>query len=109
MSYARFGADGSSVYVFMSTSGYLECCGCSLTPDGPFETGTTIGMIAHLRAHTAAGGTVPASVIPAIVADAAENFPPGTVPCRDHGRVSPDHECLATRAREGVPVGDEDG
>jgi len=30
MSYARFGWDGSDVYVFMHVSGHLECCACIL-------------------------------------------------------------------------------
>lgn len=94
MSYARFGADDSSVYVFMNRGGMLECCYCSLDPEHHnFEAGATIKMIAHLRAHEQAGHTVPNSVVPALLADAQQNFPLGTVPCREHGRVSPEHEC----------------
>lgn len=39
MSYARFGADGSDVYVFLSVGnaehpgGWLECCSCRLQPE----------------------------------------------------------------------------
>ena len=69
MSYARFGWDNSSVYVFPSGDG-LECCGCSLiSPIGRFCTRSIDAMAAHLDAHRAAGHTVPTSVMPEIRAD----------------------------------------
>jgi hypothetical protein len=36
VSYARFG-QGSGVYVFLSTGGWLECCACALAPQGRVE------------------------------------------------------------------------
>ena len=92
--YAQPGTDGSDVLVFANGGGMLECCGCLLlTGSHSFETGTIVGIIAHLRAHTEAGHVVPASVIPTICGDAQVIFPIGTVPCRIHGRVAPEHEC----------------
>lgn len=96
--YASFGTEGSGVFVFTNSGGMLECCSCPLlTGSRSFEAGATIGMIAHLRAHVEAGHTVPASVTPAIVADSQVNFPLGTVPCPEHGRVSHEHECWRSR------------
>jgi hypothetical protein len=80
MSYARFGWDGSDVYVFKSVgdqehpNGWLECCSCSLIP-GWFRAFSTAGMIWHLWAHMAAGQHVPSDVIPELRADDMENFP----------------------------------
>jgi hypothetical protein len=83
MSYARFGWDGSDVYVFKSVGnkehpgGWLECCGC-LLPSNPgrfLQAFSTAGMIRHLRAHMAAGQHVPSDVIPELRADDVENFP----------------------------------
>ncbi len=71
MSYARFGWDGSDVYVYLHVGGYLCCCACSLTDD--WRHTSTDAMIAHLREHIAAGDTVPADVIPALDADREEN------------------------------------
>jgi hypothetical protein len=78
VSYARFGSDGSDVYVFTSSAG-LECCGCILqrreweddsgSPFGgylravgdivPYVFDSNAGMIAHLELHRAAGHHVP--------------------------------------------------
>jgi len=78
MSYARFGWEGSDVYVFASSHA-LECCGCRLQevelvedpasflggylkPVGEvIETNFTSNeeMIEHLLVHRAAGHTVP--------------------------------------------------
>lgn len=58
MSYARFGWDGSDVYVFLSVGGKLECCGCSLRPR-IWTYDSTAAMLAHLEDHRAAGHTVP--------------------------------------------------
>ena len=90
MSYARFGWDGSDVYVFMSVgsaehpNGWLECCSCTLQPRVPggfhewFRAFSTAEMVAHLEAHIAAGQHVPADVIPCLRGDDAENFPPAS-------------------------------
>lgn len=61
MSYARWGQHDSDVYVFLSTSGKLECCGCSLSDEWTYDS--TDAMIAHLREHQAAGDHVPADCI----------------------------------------------
>jgi len=75
MSYARFGCDGSDVYVFTSTAG-LECCGCALedaTAVPVFES--NVAMIAHLERHVAAGHVVPDNCLERLrdPKDAAEN------------------------------------
>ena len=95
MSYARFGSDGSDVYVFVSNIG-IECCGCSLIPrhwvevperaifggyleqDNPDDTeiyASNEAMVAHMERHRAAGHTVPEYVFDRLrdPADAAEN------------------------------------
>lgn len=69
MSYARFGFDGSQVYVYHSTSDMLVCCGCAL--DGSFETASRAAMIDHLRDHEAAGYRVPLCVFEAFEAEIA--------------------------------------
>jgi hypothetical protein len=95
MSYARFGWDGSDVYVFMCVSGKLECCGCILQerewvddPGYPIFGGylrevgeivehrfdSTQGMVDHLALHRATGHAVPDCVEPALRTDDAENF-----------------------------------
>lgn len=72
MSYARFGWDGSDVYVFLDVGGFLSCCGCGLSRKS-FKANSTDEMIAHLREHIAAGDCVPADVIPGLEAVRAEN------------------------------------
>ena len=94
MSYARFGCDDSDVYVFLHVSGFLYCCGCILQErewiedetrpviGGDFgcvgeivqtEFADTASMIAHLKAHRAAGHTVSQDTIDDLLADAEEN------------------------------------
>lgn len=78
MSYARFGWDGSDVYVFTSSQG-IECCACVLQkyrwqnnpgsilggylkevpPIIPKIFRSNAEMITHLGLHRAAGHTVP--------------------------------------------------
>ena len=64
MSYARFGADGSDVYVFYSCSDRYECSWCLLAGDvddpdaAPWQL-TAQGMIAHLHLHRSKGDVVP--------------------------------------------------
>lgn len=55
MSYARFSY--ADVYVFMSTSGHLECCGCILGDQWAYDS--TQAMVDHLAEHRAAGHDVP--------------------------------------------------
>jgi hypothetical protein len=71
VSYARFGWDGSDVYVYCDVNGYLCCCGCDLSDD--WRHYSTDAMIAHLRKHVEAGHTVPDDVIPELEADRARN------------------------------------
>ena len=71
MSYARFGWEGSDVYVYLGSSG-LECCGCTLSPRSQSFT-TTEALIAHLREHERAGHTVPADTISELRADERGN------------------------------------
>lgn len=55
MSYARF--SNADVYVFMSTAGHLECCGCLLGDKWAFDS--TQAMVDHLAEHRAVGHDVP--------------------------------------------------
>lgn len=93
MSYARF-LEGD-VYVFMSVSGRLECCGCILqdrewVPDEDAFFGgylkavgeivqtkfdSTWGMIEHVRRHREAGHSVPGGIEDDLWRDDAGNFP----------------------------------
>jgi hypothetical protein len=67
VSYARFGVEGSDVYVYLGSSG-LECCACALSPRSQtFKT--TEAMIEHLREHVKAGHVVPADTITELLAD----------------------------------------
>jgi hypothetical protein len=76
MSYARFGTDGSDVYVFGASNG-LECCGCLLgrdTAPWTYYGGlTTDEMIAHLQLHRDAGHTVPTDLVPLLEWARADN------------------------------------
>ena len=71
MSYARMGKD-SDVYVFMSVSGHLECCGCLLGDRWDFPS--TGAMVAHLESHRQVGHRVPDYTVPALWEDDAENW-----------------------------------
>lgn len=73
MAYARFGSDGSDVYVFRSTRGGYECCGCpriGQVEDPRFETPGE--MADHLEADRAAGYNVPQYAIDRLRKEAAE-------------------------------------
>lgn len=67
MSYIRFGEADSSVYVYLTIDGGIECCGCSLSDC--YEAGTAEEMADHLREHLAAGDVVPEGVIERILAN----------------------------------------
>lgn len=71
MSYARFGYDGSDVYVYLDCGGFLRCCACALDGDENFES--TDAMLAHLKLHEAAGHCVPAYVAVSLEDERAEN------------------------------------
>jgi hypothetical protein len=76
MSYVRWGTDGSQVYVFANSAGYVECCGCSfefkeVTPyknalgwEVDFEMGSAelhsaAEVVEHMQQHRDAGEQVP--------------------------------------------------
>lgn len=66
MSYARWGRDGSDVYVYQHIKGPMVCCGCLLArePDAPtpwpdFHATTVADMLEHLAQHRDAGHRVP--------------------------------------------------
>jgi hypothetical protein len=80
MSYARFGWDGSDVYVFLNVGGYFSCCACALNRGdngAPFpaseEFGSTAAMLDHLEAHRAAGDTVPDDTLERLRDEASDN------------------------------------
>ena len=70
MSYSRF--SHADVYVFMSTSGHLECCGCRLGDQWAFDS--TQAMVDHLAEHRAAGHYVPAGIEDALWEDDQDNW-----------------------------------
>jgi len=70
MAYARF--SNADVYVFMSTSGHLECCGCHLGEQWAFDS--TAAMVEHLAEHRAAGHNVPNGIEADLWADDQENW-----------------------------------
>jgi hypothetical protein len=70
VSYARFGY--ADVYVFMSTTGHLECCGCILGDQWVY--GSTQAMVDHLAEHRAAGHSVPDGIEQELWADDQENW-----------------------------------
>lgn len=59
MSYARWGHEGSDVYVIRTDNGYY--CHCSLQTTT--VCGTPEEMIVHLAGHRRSGDTVPVSAI----------------------------------------------
>jgi hypothetical protein len=77
MSYARF-LEGD-VYVFMSTSGFLECCACFLSESkewsSTFRASSTQQMVDHLDQHKEAGHFVPWGIVDHLWHDDKENFP----------------------------------
>lgn len=77
MSYCRF-LEGD-VYVFMSVSGWLECCACLLDAEEmhSLQFYSTQDMLEHLDAHRAANHHVPDHVYEDLKADDEANFPKG--------------------------------
>lgn len=64
MSYARFGEEGSDVYVFLTDvrgEEKYQCCACFLLQDSSsVYTDSAQDMIDHLEYHVEQGHTVPA-------------------------------------------------
>jgi hypothetical protein len=58
MAVARF-SDTSDVYVYYSTAGGIDCCGCRLSERRTLNLANEVAMIAHLEAHVIAGHQVP--------------------------------------------------
>ena len=58
MALCRFGSD-SDIYVYYSTHGGIECCGCTLVEGGMFNVASEAQMIVHLEEHRRAGHKVP--------------------------------------------------
>ena len=77
MSYARFGEDGSDVYLYSVApcGDYFECCSCTLKLRGTLPTPQA--AIRHLEEHVAAGDCVPARAFELLLAD-TEHGPPWT-------------------------------
>lgn len=78
MSYCRFcpannpyGWPPSDLYVYLDRGGYLLCCGCKLEIN--FAADRTADMVAHVEEHKRAGHVVREDLLPALLADAAEN------------------------------------
>lgn len=87
MSYARFGADDSDVYVYEHVSGWLECCGCRLIGDC-FRTDDVRDFLEHLVAHDEDGDVVPDSTFAEIRADwAAGAFAWAAPPDQSDGKA----------------------
>lgn len=93
MSYSRF--SHADVYVFMSSAGHLECCGCKLGDQ--WEFGSTQAMVDHLAEHRAAGHDVPTGIEAELWEDDRENWV-------DYRRC--DLDGCDERARCGSPAAD---
>lgn len=60
MAYARYGADGSDVYVFMHYNGCFVCFGCEDAPnEDELRLPSRSALIAHLEDHRKRGHFVP--------------------------------------------------
>lgn len=59
MSYARFGVDGSHVYVYRDTDGRYLCCGCPSLDDEVFVCASASEIVEHLELDRANGHIVP--------------------------------------------------
>jgi len=70
MSWARFGYEGSDVYIFNDVRGGITCCSCQLQKEVPtriagfmlhddFNCATEKEMYEHIRQHIAAGHCIP--------------------------------------------------
>ena len=62
MSYVRF-SDTSDVYLYPTSAGRIVCCACIL--GGPEGFHSADELVDHLRAHVAAGNSIPAHLLDA--------------------------------------------
>ena len=69
VSFARFGWEGSDVYVFEHAGGFIQCCGCGITE--PEEEDSMWGFanlktpkeaLAHLEEHKKVGDNVESAI-----------------------------------------------
>lgn len=67
MSYARFGWEGSDVYVYPHVSGGIECCACPMD-EGRINL-TPLQMLRHLKRHRIHGDQVPDSTFRSVFRD----------------------------------------
>jgi len=60
MSYVRWGADGSDIYVYADCDGYFRCC-CDTGKDGSDDFKTTLRseMVKHMDSHVKNNQHVP--------------------------------------------------
>lgn len=73
MSYARFGVDGSDVYIFLHEKGF-ECSMCifNATPDSRIYK-KTFDLLRHLEEHQRRGHIVPERTFERLLKDQQEN------------------------------------
>lgn len=73
MSYARWGEEGSDVYVIAQMDGFLTCYCENNGEDFPIFR-TCEGMIAHLREHQDKGDVVPERTFKRLEAEAKDGL-----------------------------------
>jgi hypothetical protein len=74
MTYARFGCEGSDVYLFdlaPGSAGRFECCGCQMVGSS-WITKSAEAFLRHMHEHREAGHTVPDSAFDAFRDDLRE-------------------------------------
>lgn len=82
MSYARWGCDGSDVYVYGTEYehdgtlvGRLVCMSCTLEADGmSFTCASNYDMVAHLLEHREKGHSVPEDALERLREESAKEF-----------------------------------
>ena len=76
MSYARFGWDGSDVYIYLDVGGYIACCGCPEAGSwsASYKAYSTEDMILHLWKHQNSGDHVPEDVFDNLWLDHEDNM-----------------------------------
>jgi len=98
MSYARFGEDGSDVYVIWSVEGRLICY-C----DAQFVTEKFSEMITHLEEHVSKGDTVPQRAFDCLKEDMEErgdNAAGGMPTQRQYGLLEESKKMLDNRVSQ---------